>query len=80
MTTKAKPQKQVEKAKGLPRDTKAFPEGGDVYELLVAELEARRVRLRRLLQMVWAEAAHSPASRRAGSRVKCGTTRIQRTA
>jgi hypothetical protein len=80
MTIKARPQKQGEKAKRLPGNTKASPEAGDVYELLLAELAARRVRLRRLLQMVWAEAAHSPAGRPAGPRVKCGAARIQRTA
>ena len=46
MTTKAKPQKQAEKAAPAARNTKTSPEGDDVYELLLAELEARRVRLR----------------------------------
>ena len=46
MMTKAKPQKQAGKTAPPARNTKASPEGDDVYELLLAELEARRVRLR----------------------------------
>ena len=80
MRTKAKAQKQAEKTAPPARNTKTSPEGEDVYELLLAELEARRVRLRRLLQMVWAEAAHSRGGRPAGPRVKCGSVRVQRTA
>jgi hypothetical protein len=80
MMTKAKPQKQAGKTAPPARNTKASAEGDDVYELLLAELEARRVRLRQLLQMVWAEAARPPARRSAEPRVKCGGTRVQRTA
>ena len=80
MMTKAKPQKQAEKAAPPARSSKTSPKGDDVYELLLAELEARRVRLQKLLQMVWAEAAHSRAGRPAEPRVKCGNARVQRTA
>jgi hypothetical protein len=80
MMTKAKPQKQAEKAAPPARNSKTSPEGDDVYQLLLAELEARRVRLRRLLQIVVAEAAHSRAGRPAEPRVKCGNARVQRTA
>ena len=80
MVTKAKPQKQAEKTAPPVRDTKASPDGEDVYELLLAELGARRVRLQRLLRMVVAEAAHSRAGRPAGPRVRCGNARVQRTA
>ncbi len=80
MTTKVKPQKQAGKAAPAARGTKASPEGDDVYELLLAELEARRLRLQALLQMVWTEAAHSRSRRPAQPRVKCGSARVQRTA
>ncbi len=80
MRTKAKSQKQAEKTAPPARETKTSPEGQEVYELLLAELEARRVRLRTLLQMVWAEAAHSRAGRPVEPRVKCGNARVQRTA
>jgi len=44
------------------RNTKVVPdEGADVCELLVAELQARRVRLQELLSLVFREAARTPA-------------------
>ena len=52
MMTKAKPQKQAGKTAPPARNTKTSPEGDDVYQLLLAELEARRVRLQQLLQIV----------------------------
>jgi hypothetical protein len=58
-----------------------FAEGDDVYELLLAELKARRVRLQKLLHLVWREAERLPARRvSAGFRAKCENVRIKRSA
>ena len=56
-------------------------EGVDVGELLLAELKDRRVRLQKLLNLVWQEAGRLPARRtllRHGAR--CGTAHFKRTA
>jgi hypothetical protein len=78
--TKARPEKQTEKAARRPRIASTAPKGDDACELLLAELQARRVRLRKLLQMVWTEAAHLPAGPPAGLRAKCANTHVQHTA
>ena len=78
--SKAKPQERIEKPGRRPRGVKSVPQGSEVYEQLLAELHARRVRLRKLLELVWTEASHSPAARPSELRPKCGNARIQRTA
>jgi hypothetical protein len=56
-------------------------EGVDVYELLLAELKARRVRLRKLLHLVCKEAERLPAPRvPAEYRAKCKNVRVKRSA
>ena len=59
----------------------ASADNTDVCELLLAELQARRVRLRHLLHLVRVEAERVPARRvSARANVKCGTVRIKRSA
>ena len=54
----------TEKTLRQPRGASiASAKGADVYELLLAELQARRVRLERLLRLVCLEAARRPATR-----------------
>jgi hypothetical protein len=55
--------------------------GADVYELLLVELQARRVRLQKLLHLVRMEAERVPAKRApTRSRAKCESSRFTRTA
>ena len=59
----------------------ACAEGADVCELLIAELEARRVRLEKLLHSVWLEADKAAARRvpiRPGA--KCSRVLFKRSA
>ena len=52
----------------------AGDEGGDVCELVLAELQARRVRLRKLLHLLEVEAERLQATRPpVRSRAKCGS-------
>jgi hypothetical protein len=55
---KGKPQQQTaRKVLRQPRTANIVcAKGDDVCELFLAELEARRVRLQKLLQMVWTQA------------------------
>ena len=60
--TKLRPQKMT--ARRAPRRAKATDEESvDVCELLVAELQARRTRLKQLLNLVWQEVERAPAVR-----------------
>ena len=72
--TKAKSQPPAGKTSRRLRNTDvAGDEGGDVCELLLAELRARRVRLRELLELVRMEVERRPAvSARVHSRARCG--------
>jgi hypothetical protein len=56
-------------------------EGDDVCELLLAELQGRRERLRKLLRLVWMEVESRPA-RRASVRphARCENARFRHTA
>jgi len=72
-------------ARKLPRQPHGgqtpCPENADVYELLVAELAARRERIRKLLQMVQVEARHLPAGRATHpARGECRAARAARSA
>jgi hypothetical protein len=80
--TKARPQRPIGKALRQPRSANiACAEGVDVCELFLAELQARRVRLQKLLHLVWLEAERLPARRaRVRSRAKCENPRLKRTA
>ena len=73
--TKAKSQQPGGKTTRQPRRADAVcDEGGDVCELVLAELRARRVRLGKLLHLLQMEVERLPAtSARARSRVKCGS-------
>jgi hypothetical protein len=75
--TKAKSQQPLGKAARLPRQprsTDVASEVGDVCELFLAEMRARRVRLRKLLQLVRIEVERLPAtSAPVRSRKKCGS-------
>jgi hypothetical protein len=79
---KARLQQTTRKASRPPRRANLErPDRDDVYELLLAELEARRVRLRELLQLVWTEAARQPARRSpARPHATCESGRLTRTA
>jgi hypothetical protein len=72
---KAKSQQPAGKAQRQPRSADvASDEGGDVCELFLAEMRARRVRLRKLLQLVRIEVERLPAtSAPVRSRAKCGS-------
>jgi len=62
--TKLRPQKMA--ARRQPRRAKVtVEEPVDVCELLVAELQARRTRLKQLLNLVWQEVERAPAGRAA---------------
>jgi hypothetical protein len=80
--TNRRPQPPAETALRQPRSANiACAKGADVCELLLAELQARRVRLQKLLHLVWMEAELLPARRApVRSRAKCGSVRIKRTA
>jgi len=59
----------------------ARAESADACELLFAELEARRVRLRKLLHLVRLQANRVPAMRvPVRPRARCGNVRTRRTA
>jgi hypothetical protein len=80
--TNRRPQQSSEKAVRKTRGGNiASAKSADVCELLFAELQARRVRLRELLHLVWMEAERLP-SRHAPvrSRPKCSNVRIKRSA
>jgi hypothetical protein len=72
--TKAKSQPPAGKTSRRLRNTDvAGDEGGDVCELLLAELRARRVRLRELLELVRMEVERRPAAGvSVHSRARCG--------
>ena len=80
--TKARPQQTTGKALCQPRSANiACAQGADVCELLLAELQARRVKLQKLLHLVWMEAERLPARRApVRSRAKCESVRIKRIA
>jgi hypothetical protein len=69
----------AEKNLGQPRGANvASAENLDVCELLVAELQSRRARLQKLLQLVRTEAERIPAGRfPLGSRARCGNVRFK---
>jgi hypothetical protein len=73
--TKAKSQQPRGKAKRQSRSADVVcDEGGDVCELVLAELQARRVRLRNLLHLLQMEVERLQAtSAPARSRAKCGS-------
>ena len=76
------PQQPTEKASRQSRGANiASAKTVDVCELLLAELQARQVRLRELLHLVWMEADRLPARRApVRPRPKCSNMRIKRTA
>lgn len=81
--TKARSQQEPSrKALRQPRNANIVcAEGDDVCELFLAELEARRVRLQKLLKMVWTQAEHRPAGRTASRYLaSCENVRGDRTA
>jgi len=81
--TKARPQqKPTRKALRQPRSANIVcAKGDDVCELFLAELEARRVRLQKLLRLVWTEAGRRPAGRAASRYLaSCESERGDRTA
>lgn len=80
--TKARPQQTTGKALRQPRGANlASAESVDVCELLLAELQAHRLKLQKLLHLVWMEAERLPARRApVRSRAKCESVRIKRTA
>jgi hypothetical protein len=65
--TKARPQEEsARRALRQPHSANIVcAKGDDVCELFLAELEARRVRLQKLLRMVWTEAERRPSGRTA---------------
>ena len=80
--TKARPQQTTGKALRQPRGANlASAESVDICELLRAELQAHRLKLQKLLHLVWMEAERLPARRApVRSRTKCESVRIKRTA
>jgi hypothetical protein len=62
---KARPQQPpTRKALRQPRSANVvYAKGDDVCELFLAELEARRVRLQKLLMLVWTEAERRASAR-----------------
>lgn len=76
------PQQPAEDVPPPPRCAKvACQESPDACELLIAELEARRVRLQHLLRLVRLEAESAIARRVATQpRARCSHVRIKRTA
>jgi hypothetical protein len=75
--TNRRRQEPTEKAPRQPRGANAgSAESPDVCELLLAELRARRVRLRKLLRLVHMEAERLPAGRAPlRPRARCGGVR-----
>ena len=73
--TKAKSQQPRGKATRQPRRADvASDEGGDVCELVLAELQARRVRLRKLLHLLQMEVERlQGTSAPVRRRTKCGS-------
>jgi hypothetical protein len=80
--TNRRPQQPTEKVLRQPRGGNiASAKSVDVCELLFAELQERRARLRELLNLVWMEADRLPARRAPlRPRPKCGNVRFKRTA
>ena len=82
MTKAGSQQEPTRKALRQPRSANIVcAKGDDVCELFLAELEARRVRLQKLLRMVWTEAGGRPAARSTSRYlVSCEKERDDRTA
>jgi hypothetical protein len=82
MTKAGSQQEPTRKALRQPRSANIVcAKGDDVCELFLAELEARRVRLQKLLRMVWTEAGRRPAGRAASRYLaSCEKERDDRTA
>jgi len=82
MTKTGSQQEPARKAVRQPRNANIVcAKGDDVCELFLAELEARRVRLQKLLKMVWTQAEHRPAGRAASRYLaSCESGRGERTA
>ena len=82
MTKTGSQQEPTRKALRQPRSANIVcAKGDDVCELFLAELEARRVRLQKLLRMVWTEAGRRPAGRSASRYLaSCENERDDRTA
>jgi hypothetical protein len=80
--TKARSQQPVGRALRQPGNTNTgCVDGADVCELLLAELQARRQRLRKLLRLVWMEVESLPARRApVRSRARCENVRMRDTA
>ena len=80
--TDKRPQQLMEDGWHRPRSANiASAESPDACELLIAELEARRVRLENLLHSVWLEADSVPAKRvPIRPRGRCRRARVKRTA
>jgi len=79
--TKARSQQSIGKALRRPGNANTgCVDGADVCELLLAELQARRQRLRKLLRLVWMEVESLPARRAAArSRARCENVRARHT-
>jgi hypothetical protein len=82
MTKNARSQQSTGKTLRQSRDASiACAEGGDVCELLLAELQDRRVRLKKLLNLLCMELERlSPRRAALPSRPKCQSVRLDRTA
>ena len=80
--TKSRSQQSIQKALRLPRDANTGGvEGAEVCELLLAELQARRARLEKLLHLVCLEAARLPVRRAPlRPRPRCENVRLRHTA
>ena len=80
--TKARSQQPVRRALRQPGNANTgCVDGADVCELLLAELQARRQRLRKLLRLVWMEVESLPARRApVRSRARCENVRVRDTA
>ena len=82
MTKAGSQQEPARKALRQPRNANIVcAKGDDVCELFLAELEARRVRLQKLLKMVWTQAGQRPSGRTASRYVaSCENAHGERTA
>ena len=80
--TKARSQQSIGKALRQPGNANiGCADGADVCELLLAELQARRQRLRKLLRLVRMEVESLPVRRAAArSRARCQNVRFRHTA
>ena len=80
--TKARSQQSIRKALRQPGNANiGCADGADVCELLLAELQARRQRLRKLLRLVRMEVGSLPVRRAAApSRARCQNVRFRHTA